>query len=491
MKRIEQDLRKTHETLGQRLKDRTDKLKKINEKLERGIKKCGQLEYDLKQRIKFEKMLTAISCEAMVVTDIDKYQDKCLKIMGKALDVCRIFIFEHRHDTETMDNTYEWVAKGIAPQKENLQEIPRSTIPWWMDQMENNQVVNCRDIEKIISKPEKEMLRAQGIKAILAVPLFVGRNYYGFMGFDECRQVREWKKHDINILKTSAQIITRTIERNRSEGALQIKNNAVESSINAVAFADLNGNLTYANKSFLKMWGFHDCDEVIGRPAVEFWQNKKKAIEILKALRESGRWLGEIVTRKKDGSLFNAQLSANMITDEGGKSILMMGCFVDITKRKVAEEALIKRDLELAEKSRHLEEANTALRVILKQLSMEKHQMEKRITENIKQLILPYLSKLKKSQLKASQRSHVNKIESHLYEIFSPFAEKLSSGYLSFTPLEIRVARVIKEGKTTKEIAAMLHSSESVIIFHRHNIRKKLGLINKKINLISYLQSLQ
>ncbi|PQP34162.1 hypothetical protein C6A37_09210, partial [Desulfobacteraceae bacterium SEEP-SAG9] len=189
---------------------------------------------------------------------------------------------------------------------------------------------------------------------------------------------------DINTLKTSAQIITRTIERNRSEGALQIKNNAIESSINAVAFADLNGNLTYINKSFLKMWGFHDRDEVIGRPAVDFWQDKKKAIEILKALRKSGRWLGEIVTKRKDGSLFNAQLSANMITDEGGRSILMMGCFVDITKRKRAEEALIKREFELAEKSLHLEEANTALRVILKQLSVEKHQMEKRITENIK-----------------------------------------------------------------------------------------------------------
>ena len=491
IKRIEQDLRKTHEKLEQRVKDRTDKLKKTNEQLKGEIKKCGRLEYDLKQRIKFERMLANISAEAMVVTDIDKYQENCLKFMGNTLDVCRIFIFEHRYDTDTMDNTYEWVAKGIAPQKENLQAIPFSTIPWWMDQMKNNQVVNCSDIKKIASQPEREMLSAQGIKAILAVPLFVGKNYYGFMGFDECRHVREWQKQDINTLKTSAQIITRTIERNRSAGALQIKNNAVESSINAVAFADLHGRLTYVNQAFLKMWHFHDRDEVIGRPAVDFWQDKKKAFEILKALRKSGQWSGELVVRRKDGSLFNAQLSANMVADEVGKSVLMMGCFVDITKRKRAEEALIKRELELAEKSLHLEEANTALRVILKQLSVEKHQMEKRITENIKQQILPYLAKLKRSQLKASHMSHVSKIESHLYEIFSPFAEKLSSGYLSFTPLEIRVARVIKEGKTTKEIAEMLNSSESVIIFHRHNIRKKLGLINKKINLISYLQSLQ
>ncbi|MBW1836266.1 MAG: PAS domain S-box protein, partial [Deltaproteobacteria bacterium] len=383
IKRIEQDLRKTHKKLEQRVKDRTDKLTKTNEKLKGEIKKCGRLEYDLKQRIKFERMLTYISAEATVVTDIEKYQDKCLKIMGETLDVCRIFIFEHRYDTDTMDNTYEWVAKSIAPQKENLQAIPLSTIPWWMDKMKKNQVVNCSDIEEIPSPPEREMFSAQGIKAILAVPLFVGKNYYGFMGFDECRHVREWQKQDINTLKTSAQIITRTIERNRSEGALQIKNNAVESSINAVAFADLHGKLTYVNQAFLKMWYFHNRDEVLGRPAVEFWQDKKKAFEILKALRKSGQ--GELVVRRKDGSLFNVQLSANMVTDEVGQSALMMGCFVDITKRKRAEEALIKRELELAEKSHNLEEANTALRVILKQLSIEKHQMEKRITANIKQ----------------------------------------------------------------------------------------------------------
>jgi DNA-binding CsgD family transcriptional regulator len=117
--------------------------------------------------------------------------------------------------------------------------------------------------------------------------------------------------------------------------------------------------------------------------------------------------------------------------------------------------------------------------------------MEKRITANIKQLILPDLSKLKKSRLKASHMSHVNNIESHLYAIFSPFAEKLSSGYLSFTPLEIRVSSLIKEGMSTKEVAGLLHCSESVIIFHRHNIRKKLGLIYNKINLRSHLQSLQ
>lgn len=64
------------------------------------------------------------------------------------------------------------------------------------------------------------------------------------------------------------------------------------------------------------------------------------------------------------------------------------------------------------------------------------------------------------------------------------------SEFLSFTPTEIQVANLIKEGKRTKEIASFMHISESAIDFHRHNIRKKLESVNKKINLRSYLQSL-
>lgn len=210
----------------------------------------------------------------------------------------------------------------------------------------------------------------------------------------------------------------------------------------------------------------------------------------MKVLRKTERWFGELVARRKDGSLFDVQLSASSVKDSAGKQILRMGTFVDITKQKKAEKALWKRETALVEKSHHLEEANMALRIILKQLNIEKDQMEKRIVSNAKQLILPYLSRLKNSLLKSSQMSYVNNIENHLNEILSPFAERLSSEHLNLTSSEIRVARLIKEGKATKEIAGLLHSSESVVIFHRHNIRKKMGLINKNINLKSYLQTL-
>ncbi|RLB26281.1 MAG: hypothetical protein DRG71_02580, partial [Deltaproteobacteria bacterium] len=141
--------------------------------------------------------------------------------------------------------------------------------------------------------------------------------------------------------------------------------------------------------------------------------------------------------------------------------------------------------------SRRLEEANVALKVLLKQMENKKREDEESILSNVRQLVFPYLQRLKKSHLDKDQKILVDMIENNLGHITSPMVRRLSSSVLNLTPMEIRISHLVKEGLTNKEIADILGTSLNTVTSHRYKIRTKLGLKNKGINLRSYLMSLE
>jgi len=124
----------------------------------------------------------------------------------------------------------------------------------------------------------------------------------------------------------------------------KIKDLAIETSINAIAIGDLEGNLVYINHAFLKMWEFSDKTEVLGRHILEFWHNPSDVDKVIRALQTQSNWLGELIVKKKDGTLFDVLLSASMVFDEEGVPINMLGSFIDITERKKAETELRLRN---------------------------------------------------------------------------------------------------------------------------------------------------
>jgi PAS domain S-box-containing protein len=159
----------------------------------------------------------------------------------------------------------------------------------------------------------------------------------------------------------------------------------------------------------------------------------------------------------------------------------------DITKRKMTEFSLIKSKKELSIQAAELLEANAALKVLLRQRENDKAELEGRIMANCKTLVMPYIERLKKAKLKPENSKYINILESNLHEIMSAFSQKLSSKYFGFTPKEIQVANLIREGRQSKDIAGMLNLSFETVNCHRQNIRKKLGIQHKKTNLRSYL----
>lgn len=162
----------------------------------------------------------------------------------------------------------------------------------------------------------------------------------------------------------------------------------------------------------------------------------------------------------------------------------------EITALKLTEEALKKSQEELFEQTQSLEEANIALKVLLKQREADKLELEKKVLNNVKDLVLPYVEKLKNPRLKAKDRMLVEIIDTHLQDIISPLLQRFTNAKILLTPQEMQVASLVKDGKSSKEIADVLNVSETTVSFHRKNLRAKFGLRNKRTNLRSYLLSI-
>ena len=162
----------------------------------------------------------------------------------------------------------------------------------------------------------------------------------------------------------------------------------------------------------------------------------------------------------------------------------------EITPLKLAEESLKQITEQLMQQKKDLEETNIALKVLLKQRELDRVDLEQKVLANIKELVFPYMEKLKNLQLNKNQKAILDIIESHLKNIVSPFLKRLSALNNILTPQELQIATLVKDGKSSKEIASMLNISLSTINFHRKNLRIKFGLSNKRANLRSYLLSL-
>jgi len=198
-------------------------------------------------------------------------------------------------------------------------------------------------------------------------------------------------------------------------------------------------------------------------------------------LAAPGRVLGLITLYLKEGHPFNA--------DEEVFLTAVANTLAGIIERKQAQMRLEERTRELGAKSREVEEANIALKVLLRQMGREKRLLEEQILRNFQETVQPYLQALARSALDERQRACLKRIESHTDAIVSPISQRLAHGLHGLTSGETRVAQLIMEGRRTKEIAALLHLSAKTIESHRRNIRRKLGIRRSKTNLRALLMA--
>jgi PAS domain S-box-containing protein len=263
---------------------------------------------------------------------------------------------------------------------------------------------------------------------------------------------------------------------------------------------DMNLNLKYISPSVMSQRGY-TVEEAMALKLEENWtpdsfkkvrevfleeleieKNKKKDMNRSRTI--------EIEANCKGGSTIWTEAKMTFLRDKDGEPIGIIGATRDITERKEAKEALKERTIRLEIEKKSLAELNTAMKVLLEKREADKSKLEEYVLANVKRLIEPYFEKIKKTKLNDQQGAFLRIIESNLNEIISPFTKEVSLEYFNLTSTELQIAKKIRQGYTTKKIAAFMNISPRTVETHRKNIRRKIGLEGKKANLRSHLLSI-
>ncbi len=287
-------------------------------------------------------------------------------------------------------------------------------------------------------------------------------------------------------------IVRDVSERKESEKMLQISEekyrSIFENAVEGIFQTTPEGKYITVNPALARTLGYGSSQELvdsvfdIGREHYVHPEDRER----LKNIYEEQGYVEGFETQllKKDGDKVWVLINARSVKEAAGKTIYYEGTLEDISNRKKMEE-------ELRVKSLSLEEVNSALKVLLKQRDRDKEELEEKILYNVKKLVLPYVERLKERRLDEEQKTYLAILETNLNNIISPFVQKMVYVHASFTASEILVANFIREGKTIKEIARISGVSENAINRHRQNIRNKLGLNRRKVNLKAYLMSIK
>ena len=263
----------------------------------------------------------------------------------------------------------------------------------------------------------------------------------------------------------------------------------LQTALNGFFIADTRGNIKETNLAASRITGYSaeellnmNLKDIDGCVLREIGNKKKRAN------RSKLNERFERKCRKKNGEFIDIEVSQNFLEIDNQRIFFYF--FSDISERKNSETQLRERERELEVQSQNLEEANVALRVLLKRIETDKKSLEEDVLFNIKDMIFPYIEKLKKTGLSSLQLSYVNVMLSNLKDVISSFPNHLSYKYTDLTPAEIQIANLIKQGKSSKEVSEVLGLSPRTVETHRRNMRKKLGIRSHGTNLRTYLVSI-
>lgn len=228
-----------------------------------------------------DAILTAVAIAAETFlgeTSLNDGMQVVLAALGQATHVSRVYVFANElNDSGTIciSQQYEWAAEGVIPQINNpdLQHLPyvESGLQRWAEDLP--QGLPIYGIIRNFPPDEQEILVPQEILALAVIPIFVGAEWWGFIGFDECLEERDWNTSEIEGLRAAAGIIGAAMHRDRAEHALRVSEQRFRDVLDAAGEyiweIDTQGCYTFVSSRVENVLGYTPA-EMIGRPFFNF-----------------------------------------------------------------------------------------------------------------------------------------------------------------------------------------------------------------------------
>ena len=185
-----------------------------------GMMRAGSSDEQPDQSIDF--LPIQISSILMSDKPLEEKLAEVLKKLGGFIDVSRVYIFENFDDNRKSRSRYEWVNQGVVTKRKNLGDIDYSDYPFWKKILIEKGSIVVSNVREQLPDSCWSMLESQETQSVLAFPLWVNSEFWGFIGFDECSFEREWIPFEVNILRVTSQLISNAIENINAQTDIKV-----------------------------------------------------------------------------------------------------------------------------------------------------------------------------------------------------------------------------------------------------------------------------
>ncbi|TQD24363.1 PAS domain S-box protein [Methanolobus vulcani] len=306
-------------------------------------KNMDEIEHSIERRLNYERASVKCMRTLLEPGSIDNILPRILNIVHRVVDNSRTYIFKNELDPDLglcMSQIYEAVSYGIEPQIDNpeLQYLSyNEATPTLLTVLESRQ--HFAHLVEELDDPERTILSEQGILSVLIIPIYAGKDFWGFIGFDDCVKAREWDENDIDLLRMIADGIGEFISHRKAENELRESEERYRALHNATFGGILihdKGRILDCNQGLVDMTGYSK-EELLANDSFTIVTKESKHI-VMEKLASRSEEPYEITGRRKDGTEYPIRVQAKNIPYKGKQ--VRVTELRDITEEKESEKAL-------------------------------------------------------------------------------------------------------------------------------------------------------